>query len=99
MSKKPKQGRPRKKKPPRKKKAGKRLTKAELAGRQSVGARIGHVRRMAREAGIDPDQIMFKKGDRWYAGKMLLENDLPQSWKDGLGKIQDEVDVAEILAL
>jgi hypothetical protein len=57
------------------------LTRKEISARQSVGAYLGHIRRMARECGLDPDEIIYSKkvdGEvRWFPGKLLLENGIP----------------------
>lgn len=61
------------------------LTKEEVSARQSIGAHIGFIRRIARQCKIDPDEIIFKNPDgSWSPGKMLLENELPKEWIEEL---------------
>lgn len=52
----------------------------------SVSVRIGHLRRLARKCGMNPDDLIYTRKVKGivyvYPGKLLLENELPEIPED-----------------
>jgi hypothetical protein len=60
----------------------KELSQEEQHNYLSVSTRIGHLRRLARKCGMDPNDLLYTrkiKGTMYvFPGKLLLENELPE---------------------